>query len=66
MADESKAAEKPKMTDEEKHEARGRLLRSLLLILVGVLILYFSFELGIGVLSFAIWLFTKALGGGAG
>jgi len=58
---ETKTPATPK-TAAEKKEARSNLLTLLLIVLVGVGILYFGWNLGIGVLAFILWIGAKFTG----
>jgi hypothetical protein len=63
MSDSTAAAvTKTPKTPAEKKEARGNLLTLLLIVLVGVGILYFGWNLGIGVLAFILWIGAKFTG----
>ena len=52
----------PKMTPEEKKEARATLLQLLLICLVIVAIAYLGFNLGIGILGLVLWIIGKMTG----
>ena len=56
------AETKTPKTAAEKKEARGNLLTLLLIVLVAVGILYFGFELGVGVLALLLWIGAKFTG----
>jgi len=48
--------------NQEKKETRAALLQLLLIVLVVVGILYFGFNLSIGVLGFVLWVIAQASG----
>lgn len=60
----AKKEKKEKKSAAEKEEARKALLMLLLIILVGVAILYFGFELSIGIIGFVLWVIARATGVG--
>lgn len=60
----AKKEKKEKKSAAEKEEARKALLMLLAIVLTGVLILYFGFNLGIGVIGFVLWVIARATGVG--
>lgn len=61
---EPKEAKKEK-TAAERKEAREALVLLLLIVLIGVAILWFGFDLMVGVIGFVLWLIARFTGAGA-
>ena len=56
------AEEKIQKSPEAKQEARKALLTLLLIVLVGVAIVWFGFDLAIGILVFVLWVISRITG----
>ena len=56
------AEQKEQKSPEAKQEARKALLTLLLIVLVGIAILWFGFDLAIGIVAFVLWVIGRVTG----